>query len=158
MSTPPARTCRGDAGPDGATVADVMLLHPKVCAAGTSVAQAREMFADDHVHALLIVAPDVLVAVVERSDLERAHGRAPARAYGRLSGRVVAPDADLSATWNAMAGRRRRLAVVDPRGALLGLLCLKRSGRGFCSQADVDARALGVATTPSRRPVAAVAG
>lgn len=157
MSTPPARTCRGDAAPPGATVADVMLRHPKVCAAGSSVAQARAMFADDHVHALLIVASGALLAVVERPDLDRVHGRAPARAYGRLSGRVVAPDADLSAIWRAMAGRRR-LAVVDPRGALVGLLCLKRSGRGFCSQADVDARALGVPTTPSRPRVAAGAG
>ena len=33
-----------------------------------------------------------------------------------------------------------RLAVVDPHGVLLGLLCLKRSRRGFCSAEDVAAR------------------
>jgi hypothetical protein len=46
------------------------------------------------------------------------------------------------ATWAGMVARgRRRLAVVDDRGLLVGLLCLKRSGRGFCSAADVAARA-----------------
>ncbi|WP_328306303.1 CBS domain-containing protein [Actinomycetospora sp. NBC_00405] len=134
------RVCRSDAVPDGAVVADVMLRRPRVCAADTSVADARAMFADDHLHALLVVGSGVLLAVVERPDLERADGRAPAHEQGRLAGRVVGPDADLVATWRAMVGRRR-LAVVDPQGALLGLLCLKRSGRGFCSQADVDARA-----------------
>ena len=36
----------------------------------------------------------------------------------------------------------RRLAVVDDDGDLLGLLCLKRTLDGFCSDADVRARAL----------------
>lgn len=44
--------------------------------------------------------------------------------------------------WRAMTtyGRRRR-AVIDDRGLLLGLLCLKHTGLGFCSDADVRARA-----------------
>ena len=50
----------------------------------------------------------------------------------------MGPDADLHATWEAMTGRR--LAVVDPQGRLLGLLCLKRSRRGFCSAEDVAER------------------
>jgi len=41
---------------------------------------------------------------------------------------------------------RRRLAVVDDGGVLVGLLCLKRTGRGFCSDLDVASRAA------SRRP------
>jgi hypothetical protein len=35
---------------------------------------------------------------------------------------------------------RRRLAVTSEDGRLLGLLCLKASGRGFCSDEDVAAR------------------
>ena len=35
---------------------------------------------------------------------------------------------------------RRRLAVVDEYHRLLGLLCLKRSHRDFCADADVQAR------------------
>jgi len=35
---------------------------------------------------------------------------------------------------------RRRLAVVDGEGRLVGLLCLKASGSGFCSNEDVASR------------------
>lgn len=130
--------CRGEAHAPGARVADAMLARPKVCPPPTTVAQAREFFADGHVHALLVVAAGVLLAVVDRTDLEGAPDDAPAVERGRLLGRVVGPDADLEATRAAMTGRR--LAVVDTRGTLLGLLCLKRSGRGFCSREDVEAR------------------
>jgi hypothetical protein len=40
-----------------------------------------------------------------------------------------------------LTGQRRRLAVVDIYLHLLGLLCMKRSYRGFCSNADVCSRA-----------------
>lgn len=40
-----------------------------------------------------------------------------------------------------MTARSRRLAVIDDHGMLLGLLCLKRTGLGFCSDTDVQARA-----------------
>jgi hypothetical protein len=33
--------------------------------------------------------------------------------------------------------RRRRLAVTSDDSRLLGLLCLKANGSGFCSDADV---------------------
>jgi CBS domain-containing protein len=126
----------------GTVVADAMLLRPKVCAADLTVGEAHELFADDHVHALLVVGAGVLLAVVEQSDLADVPAGACARHHGRLSYRVVGPHEDMLATWTAMlADGRRRLAVVDEQGVLLGLLCLKRSGRGFCSQADVDARA-----------------
>ncbi|MEJ2865598.1 CBS domain-containing protein [Actinomycetospora flava] len=138
MTTPSVVICRGDPWPAGSRVAEAMLRRPKVCAPGTTVAQAREMLGDDHVHALLVVAAGVLLAVVERADLEDAPDTSPAVEHGLLLGRVVGPDADLHATWGAMSGRR--LAVVDPQGRLLGLLCLKRSRRGFCSADDVAAR------------------
>jgi len=118
-----------------------MLPCPKVCPPDTSVAQARALFADDHVHALLVVDGDALLAVVERADLADVPADTPARSCGRLGERVVGPHEDLPVTSRAMiADGRRRLAVVDSGGTLLGLLCLKRSGRGFCSQADVEAR------------------
>jgi CBS domain-containing protein len=124
-------------------VADAMLRDPKVLGPATTIAQARAFFADGHVHAALIVERGRLLAVVEPLDLVgdlAADG--PAVAVGRLRGRVAAPGADLAAAWDAMAlAARRRLAVVDERGDLLGLLCLKRSGTGFCSEDDVRARA-----------------
>jgi CBS domain-containing protein len=123
------------------TVADAMIRSPKVCGPETTVAQAREQFRDDHVHAVLVVDNGRLVAVVERSDLSTAAPELPAHLLGRLRGRVSRPDADLDAVRRAMTACQRRLAVVDDGGTLLGLLCLKRTGAGFCSDADVQARA-----------------
>ncbi|MFD7155551.1 CBS domain-containing protein [Kribbella sp. NPDC059898] len=128
---------------DGRTVADAMVRRPKLLGAATTVAEAHDFFADDHVHCALIVAGRKLLAVVERSDLRMSlPSQAPAVALGSLDARVVRPDADLRTSWDAMtASRRRRLAVIDDNGNCVGLLCLKRSGTGFCSDADVEARA-----------------
>jgi hypothetical protein len=55
---------------------------------------------------------------------------------------VIGPDDDREGVRQSMLRNRlRRIAVVDEHGALLGLLCLKRSGTGFCSDDDVAARA-----------------
>lgn len=132
------------APPDGPrTVGSAMIHRPKVCDPSTTVAHLREQFEDDHVHCVLVVDGDgTLLAVVEPVDLLAVHPGAPASEVGRLEGRVVTPGADLSETWGSMeVEHRRRLAVVGPGGALLGLLCLKRSGRGFCSDSDVASRA-----------------
>jgi CBS domain-containing protein len=52
--------------------------------------------------------------------------------------------ADLAQAGQLMlAWGRRRLAVVDRDGKLQGLLCLKRSWSGFCSNRDVRARSAG---------------
>lgn len=124
-----------------ATVADAYLKSPKIHQPDMSAGAARAFFTDDHVHALLLVRDGVLVAVVERDDLAGVPDSARARAVGSLAGRVIGPDEDLEATRLVMAAQhRRRLAVVDQRGLLLGLLCLKRHGRGFCSSEDVAAR------------------
>lgn len=127
----------------GATVAEAMVTAPKTCGAESTVAAMHDLFADDHVYAGLIVEAGVLVAVVERGDLPAEFAADdPAFAAGRLKGRIVSPDASLLQTHRLMrATRRRRLAVVDTDGLLLGLLCLKRHGHGFCADADVQARA-----------------
>ena len=134
-------------GPDGghrrATVADAMIRHPKVCGPATTVADAREQFRDDHVHAVLIVDDGRLKAVVERPDLAAAPPGMPAHLAGRLHGRTTRPGTLLGTARRAMTAGRRRLAVVDGDGTLRGLLCLKRSGLGFCSDADVSARLRG---------------
>ncbi|MGW7538296.1 CBS domain-containing protein [Amycolatopsis sp. NPDC054798] len=121
------------------TVGEAMLRAPKVLAASATVGEVRALFDNDHVHAALVVAGQTLVSVVERPDLDGLPDELPASRAGRLTGRVVAPEAELYATWLGMS--RRRLAVVDGNGRLVGLLCLKRSGCGFCSDADVAARA-----------------
>jgi CBS domain-containing protein len=67
----------------------------------------------------------------------------PAAPLGRLAGRTVPPEASLAEVRRAMtAAGRRRAAVTSAGGRLLGLLCLKASQEGFCSDLDVRARAL----------------
>jgi hypothetical protein len=108
-----------------------------------TVREIRQFFADEHVHAALIVGPaGYLAAVVERNDLipDCAEDAAAAR-LGHLAGRVVPAWADLAEVRETMtANGRRRMAVVDPAGRLLGLLCLKASQTGFCSDEDVRSR------------------
>ena len=131
--------CAG--GSDARTAGEAMVLFPKTCPPTTTAAQARALFADDHVHALLVVDGDRLLAVVEREDLLGTAGPdVPAHDLGRLEGRTVHPAAPLDPVADQLRAQgRRRMAVVD-EGRLLGLLCFKRSGRGFCSDADIAAR------------------
>lgn len=128
--------------PAGPVVADAMIRRPKLCGAATTVGQARVRLENDHVHALLVVDDGLLVAVVERDDLAGTPDGTPAWLVGHLDGRCVRPGDDLDAVTATMAGGgRRRYAVVDDAGQLVGLLCRKRSGRGYCSDDGVAARA-----------------
>ena len=130
------------------TVAEVMLTTPARHPLSATVGEIRDFFRDDHVHAALIVSPSgYLAAVVERDDIAgwQAPGAAAAP-LGRLAGRTVPAGARVADVCRAMtAAGRRRAAVTSPDGRLLGLLCLKVSRTGFCSDQDVRARALGEA-------------
>jgi hypothetical protein len=128
------------------TAGEVMLTTPARHPLSATVGEIRDFFRDDHVHAALIVSPaGYLEAVVERDDI--ADGQAPgvaAAPLGRLAGRTVPPGASLADVHQAMAATgRRRAAVTSADGRLLGLLCLKASQAGFCSDQDVRARGLG---------------
>jgi CBS domain-containing protein len=128
--------------------AGVMLTTPARHPLSATVGEIRDFFRDDHVHAALIVSPaGYLEAVVEPDDI--AGGQAPdaaAASLGRLAGRTVPPGASLAEVHQAMAATgRRRAAVTSADGRLLGLLCLKASQTGFCSDQDVRTRALGEA-------------
>ncbi|HEY8300656.1 MAG TPA: CBS domain-containing protein [Jatrophihabitans sp.] len=132
-----------DLAAPGVTVARAVVTAPKVLEGGASAADVRRVLADDHVHAALVVdGGGVLLAVVERDDLIDHADTSPARSLGRLAGRTVAAHASLrEVAADMLARRRRRLAVVDEKGRLVGLLCMKRDFSGFCSDADVRARA-----------------
>ena len=133
----------------GPTVADVMLRRPKVLPARATILDARELLADPHVHLALIVdEADALVGTVTRSDLDHPRargsdaGRALATTLASLEGRTVRPEEAADAVLARMTAiGSRRLAVVSDDGGLLGLLCLKRTGRGFCDDDDVSSRA-----------------
>lgn len=48
------------------TVADVMMRHPKLCHENSTVGDVRRLFADDHVHAVLIVSAALCVCLLVR--------------------------------------------------------------------------------------------
>jgi CBS domain-containing protein len=118
-----------------------MIRCPKTHPYDVTVSQVRDVFTDEHVHAVLLVEQGRLLCVVERGDLHARPDSAPALPLGRLFGRTIDAETDLEfARLRMVAEDRRRLAVVDDQWRLLGLLCLKRTSRGFCSENDVAAR------------------
>lgn len=124
------------------TVAEAMVGCAYVHGPQTTVDELRVFFDDDHVHCAVVVDGGRLAAVVTRDDLASADGTAVASRYGSVAHRVVRPDAELDSVrlWMVRSGARR-LAVVGKRGEFLGLLCLKRTGAGFCADGDIRARA-----------------
>jgi CBS domain-containing protein len=122
------------------SVAEAMVNEPHVHGLGVTAGELRVFFAEHNVKAALIVDDELLVSVVEPSDLIGSAADAPASERGRLEGRTVGPGAQLADAAEAMTSLgSRRLAVVDGDGLLVGLLCLKRHYRGFCSDEDVRA-------------------
>jgi CBS domain-containing protein len=126
-----------------------MVTCPTTHGPSVTVGQLRAFFGDSQKHAAVLVDHSVLVGVVERRDLKtKLDDGAAARTIATLDGRTVDPSASADDALEAMRRNgRRRLAVVSGGGQLLGLLCLKASGLGFCSDADVASR--GCASEPS---------
>jgi CBS domain-containing protein len=119
-----------------------MVTRPAVHPPSTTVAEIRAFFEDDHMHIALLVDRGRVVGTIERADLgAAANDLTPARNVAALHGRMIGPDVALADAMSMMKRTgRRRLAVTTDGSALLGLLCLKASGRGFCSDDDVAAR------------------
>lgn len=123
------------------TVADVMLRRPTIHPSDTTVGAAREAFAaSPKLHLLLLVRDGGLVGTLDRGDLSAsADPGARALEVASLDGRTVAPGAPAERLRSHMITTGiRRLAVVDGDLHLLGLLCLKASRTGFCSDEGVD--------------------
>jgi CBS domain-containing protein len=119
-----------------------MIREPKTLPPEATLAQLREQFESDHMHMALVVGGGgELITTIERADLTAAGGRDEVVRLGGLDGRTVDPGILAGEALLAMAqAGRRRLAVVDDAGRLVGLLCLKRRLDGFCSEADVRER------------------
>jgi hypothetical protein len=125
-------------------VAQAMVRAPKVMTADATVESVQELFQDDHIQMALIVAANgILITTIERCDLEPPPpSERLAAELGTLRGRVVQASSPLRlATRRLHRARRRRLAVVDEHGELLGLLCLNRKGDGYCSDEGIRQRA-----------------
>jgi CBS domain-containing protein len=125
-----------------ATVADAMVRRPKIHGPTTTVADLRAFFRDNHVHIALLVDRGRLIGTVQPTDLTPdLRGSVPAIAIATLDRRTIAPDAALSDVCESMRrDGQRRLAVTGSDQELLGLLCLKANGLGFCSDHDVRSR------------------
>lgn len=123
-------------------VMDVMLLCPKTLPANVSVEQARAALDNDHVHMVLLTRGARLVGTLLRTDLPPQGTVGPAVLWSTLVERTVDPEECSASVRLKLVDRGlRRAAVVDADGTLLGLMCLKRHHRGFCSDADVASRA-----------------
>ena len=107
-----------------------------------TVAELRAFFRDNHVHMVLLTDQGRLIGTVERADLApHLTPETAALDIMKLEGRITAPDAPLPDVLASMKrDGRRRLAVTNKDGTLLGLLCLKNNGSGFCSDSDVESR------------------
>ena len=140
----PAWTCPElPADAAGATVADLAITAPKTLPATATLGEARAALSDGHVHLVLLVSDGVLRGTVDRADLaDDAPAGVAALSVARLGARTVDAAAPLLAVHREMvAAGRRRLAVVGADRRLVGLLCLRADGRGFCTDAGVAARA-----------------
>jgi hypothetical protein len=139
----------------GSHVADAMITCPTTHGPESGLAKVRAFFEDDHHHMALIVGPDGrLITTIERPDLAAATpGFAPVANLGTLTGRTAGPAGPLAAaTATLLREGRRRLAVVDDSGRLLGLLCLKRDGTGYCSDEGIRERAQHAMHPPDHEP------
>jgi FdhD protein len=134
-----APLCEAALGP---FVADVALTHPTLHNASMTVGEARAFFLDDHVHMALVVEQGRLLTAVERGDLDDGiPADAAVLSVGSLGGRTIRPELPLPEAARLMDRLgRRRLAVTTEKGELVGLLCRKTNGPGFCSDDDVRGR------------------
>lgn len=124
------------------TSASVMIHTPQTLPARASVDDVRAQMTDDHVHMVLLTDGDKLRGTLVRTDLPPAEsGHEAALSWAVLRDRTVSPDTPTALVQARLNHTEmRRLAVVDADHRLLGLVCLKRSRSGFCSDADVAAR------------------
>lgn len=131
-----------------------MVTCPTVHGPAATVGQLRSFFRDSHMHAAVLADDGTLIGVVERADLGTAlSDRMQAKAIAVINGRTIHPGARVDETLEAMQRmNQRRLAVVGNDGQLLGLLCLKASGLGFCSDSDVRSRKCAGVSPFGRKP------
>jgi len=132
------------------TVASFAIRNPKTTSPTASVQDMWDLFRDDHVHMALLTDGDHLVGCVTRGDLAGAPVSAPAVSVASIHGRTVGAAQPIAAAWKILkqAGARR-LAVIDEDDRLVGLLCLKHSRAGFCTDVDLEARAREHGTPPA---------
>ena len=124
------------------TAADVAVHHPTVHPADATVGDVRRFLAGGHVHLALVVdGHRRLLATLVRDDLAAYDDTTPAVEAGTLRGRTVPAGLPVERLPEHMlAAGARRLAVVDEVGRLVGLVCRKRSGEGYCTDQGIRSK------------------
>ena len=106
----------------GRHVADAMVTCPKTHGPESGVEKVRAFFEDDHVHMVLIVAPDGrLVTTIEQPDLTTATSSStPVAKLGTLTGRTARPADPLGSTTAALVRKDGAgwLSLTIPAGCL----------------------------------------
>ena len=124
------------------TASDVAVHHPTVHPPSATVGDVRRFLEGTHVHLALVVdEAGRLVSTLVRDDLAAYDDTTPAVEAGTLEGRTVVADLPAELLPDRMlAAGVRRMAVVDEAGRLVGLVCRKKSGDGWCSDAGIASR------------------
>lgn len=127
---------------DEPTALDIAIRAPSVLPPDCSVAEVRAFFGSDHVHlALLVDDSGRLVSTLTRDDVDGVDGSLPAAGFGRTAERVLSVELSETEVREQLARLGvRRAAVVDGEGRLVGLVCAKRSGRGYCTDRGIADR------------------
>lgn len=114
-----------------ATVAEVMLRHPKTLAAEATVAEARRALESQSTHMVLLVDGERFRGAVTAIPAD-ADPAGPALGFVDGSAPVVTEDTPVSAALARLEHRPSgRLVVLDGE-RLAGLVCLAKDGVTFC--------------------------
>lgn len=121
------------AGSAGRTVAEVMIRGPKTLPAAATVDEARRLFENPRVLVALLDDGGRYAGELRRDDLPPSlPAEGPVGGLAR-PGETIGPDRPMSEALEIMSRLdEERLAVVDPDGELVGLLCLNRKHGHFC--------------------------
>jgi CBS domain-containing protein len=110
-----------------------MMLEPRTTPAGTPLAQAREAFANPHVHLILVVDGEGRFAGTLTRDSLPAEGDGAVEDHVDPSAPRIGPAAPVSEAVELLeATGTDRLPVVGDDGVLLGLVCWSPRNQHFC--------------------------
>ena len=111
-----------------------MLRAPRTVAPETTVAEARETFANPRVRLLLVARGDSFLGAITRDSIpDDAGGELPLGTLAQADGDLVAPQDPVARVVELLDARQTdRLPVVDDDGAIVGLVCFNRRHGHFC--------------------------
>jgi predicted transcriptional regulator len=116
-------------------VRDVMVRRPKTLPVDSTVADLRAHFENPRVRTALLADDGRFAGAIAPEELPpEAPGHAPARDHARADLPAVGPEATMGEALELLdrRGDNRLIVLGDDGETLVGLLCLDRTGTGFC--------------------------